>query len=265
MIKEEIEQLYEALKSYDAVIVRKAVAAVGNRVGDFDPRQVPEVVEMLASLFYIDTGDRPDFFPVIEDAVKVIASIGEPGVPTLMWLMNESDYKANLMLARTLGRIGPPAYGPVKDLFYFPQLPWHRALAMFAMAKMNEAALMEIFPDTVNALGDSDREIRDTAARTVGRIIDSFKPGQIPHDLVREAFEKLLVRLKDTCAVVRSKSVRSIGKMVKNNYLTKEQLSTAREEVEELLGLGSGDPDPFYLVRKEAEETMSYLETVQGR
>jgi len=260
MVKHEIEQLYIALKTNDPMIARKAVAAVGNHVEDFELRQVPEVVEMLASLFYIDLGDKPDFVPVVEDTVKIIAAIGEPAVPTLMWLMNESDYKANLMLARTLGRIGPPAYGPLKDLFYFPQLPWHRALSMFALAKMNEAALMEILPDTVNSLDDSDREIRDTASRTVGRIIDSFKPGQIPQDLVSKAFERLLIRLQDPSAVVRSKSVRSVGKMVKNDYLTPEQLQSAHEAVRELLGLNETEPDPFYLVRKEAEETLEHLE-----
>ena len=260
MVGNEVERLYEAMQTNDPVIIRKAVAGIGGHVDEFELRQIPEIVEMLASLFYYDLGDRPDFVAVVEDTVKVIGAIGEPAVPTLMWLLGESDYKANLMLARTLGRIGPPAYGPLKDLFYFPQLPWHRALSMFALAKMSEAALMEILPDTVNSLDDSDREIRDTAARTIGRIIDSFKPGQIPHDLVGQAFERLLIRLRDSSAVVRSKAVRSIGKMVKNKYLSQEQHESAIESVRELIGHDDHEPDPFYLVRKEAEETFVYLE-----
>jgi HEAT repeat protein len=214
----------------------------------------------MASLFYIDLGDKPGFVQVVEDTVSLIALIGEPAIPTLMWLLGESDYKANLMLARTLGKIGPPAYGPLKDLFYHPGVPWHRSLSLFALAKMHEGALMEIFPDAVNALDDSDREIRDTAARTIGRIIDSFRPGQIPRDLINEAFERLMFRLRDSSAVVRSKAVRSIGKMAKNQCLDDEQVGTAIEAVKGLLGEDNGESDPFYLVRREASEALCHLE-----
>ena len=260
----DISSLYESLKGSDPAEVRKAVAHIATNAQSLELRQIPEVVELLASLFYIDLGDKPEFVTVVEDTVKVIASIGEEAVPTLMWLMGESDYKANLMLARTLGRIGPPAYGPLKDLFYFPPTPWHRALSMFALAKMHEAALMEILPDTINALDDSDREIRDTAARTVGRIIDSFRPGQLPRDVINQAYERLLLRLRDSSAVVRSKAVRSIGKMGRAGYLKKDELENAINGVKEILGFVDGEGDPFYLVRHEAEEALQYLEEAQA-
>jgi HEAT repeat protein len=255
----DIKSLYEVFSSDDPAAIRKAIANISENIEEIELRQIPEVVEILASLFYIDLGDKPEFVAAVEDTVKAIAAIGEPAIPTLMWLLAESDYKANLMIARTLGRIGPSAYGPLKDMFYYPESPWQRSLAMFALAKMHEGALMEIFPDTVNALDDSDREIRDTAARTVGRIIDSFRPGQIPHDLVANAFERLLLRLRDSSAVVRAKAVRSIGKMAKNHYLDIDQVASARDAVGELLGEGESEPDPFYLVRREAEEAMEYI------
>lgn len=259
MAQTNIESIFVSMKSDDPAEVRKAVAQIGNIIDDLELRQIPEVVEILASLFYIDLGDKPDWTPVVEDTVSVIASIGEAAVPTLIWLCGESDYKANLMMARALGRIGPPAYGPLKDLFYNPPTPWHRSLSMFGLAKMHEAALMEILPDTVTALDDSDREIRDTAARTIGRIIDSFHPGQVPQDLADQAFERLLFRLRDSSAVVRSKAVRSIGKMARKGYLDNDMLDAALESVNQLLGYNGEDPDPFYLVRKEAESTKSVL------
>ncbi len=259
MTQKDIQSLYEALKSPDPVVIRKAVADIGGKLDDLELREIPEVVEMLASLFYIDLGDKPQFVQVVEDTVAVIAAIGEAAIPTLMWLLGESDFKANLMIARTLGRIGPPAYGPLKDMFYFPQTPWHRSLSMFGLAKMHEAALMEILPDTVNALDDSDREIRDTAARTVGRIIKSFQPGQIPKDLVDLAFERLLLRLRDSSAVVRAKALRAVGKMALKRYLDDEQVVIATEAVKNILGFNENEKDPFYLVRREAEETLGYL------
>lgn len=263
MAKADIQTIFELMKSEDPAEVRKAVAKISGMIDDIEPGLVPDVVEVLTSLFYIDLGDKPDWVTVVEDTVSVIASFGEGAVPTLVWLLGESDYKANLMMARALGRIGPPAYGHLKDLFYNPPTPWHRSLSMFALAKMHEAALMEIFPDTVTALDDSDREIRDTAARTIGRILDSFQPGQIPQDLANHAFERLLFRFRDSSAVVRSKAVRSIGKMARNGYLDHDMLAAAIIAVNKLLGIGEDDPDPFYLVRKEAENTKHALEALQ--
>lgn len=260
MVPVDVNSLYEELTSDNPASVRKAVAQINRDVENIEPRQIPEIVEIMASVFYIDLGDKPEFTEAVEDTVKAIAAIGEPAIPTLMWLIGESDYKANLMIARTLGKIGPPAYGPLKDMFYYPESPWQRSLAMFSLAKMHEAALMEIFPDTVIALDDSDREIRDTAARTVGRIIDSFKPGQIPQDFVSNAFERLLPRLRDSSAVVRAKAVRSIGKMASKRYLDDEQLASARDAVGALLGENENDPDPFFLVRREAEEAREHIE-----
>ncbi len=261
MTQNDLSSIYTMMKGSDPAEVRKAVARIGGMLDDLELRQIPKAVEILASLFYIDLGDKPNWVPVVEDTLAVIASIGEPAIPTLVWLLGESDYKANLMLARAMGRIGPPAFGPLKDMFYNPLTPWHRSLALFGLAKMHEAALMEILPDVVNALDDSDREIRDTAARTVGRIIDSFQPGQLPKDLANQAFERLLFRMRDSSAVVRSKAVRSIGKMAMNNYLDRDQLEASLDAVSIMLGVETDEPDPFYLVRLEAERTRKSLET----
>ncbi len=258
----DLTTLYEAVRTNDSITIRKAIANIGSSVDQLEPRQIPETVEVLSSLFYIDLGDHPEYVSVVQDTVAMIASIGEPAVPTLMWLLGESDYKANLLIARTLGRIGPPAYGNLRDLYYRASFPWQRSLALFALAKMHEAALMEILPDVVTALDDSDREVRDTATRTLGRIIDAFHPGQLPHDIVSNAFERLLLRLHDNSAVVRAKAVRSIGKMASKEYLEHEQLELAVESINELLGLENGEPDPFYIVRKEAEEAMAHLKEV---
>ncbi len=265
MIPFDLTPLYEAIRTNDPIIVRKAVANIEGNIEKLDPEQIPEAVEVMASLFYIDLGDKPDYVTAVEESVATIAAIGDPAVPVLMRLLGESDLKANLMIGRTLGRIGPGAYGDLKDLFYKSVYPWQRCLALFGLAKMHEAALMEIFPDVVRSLDDSDREVRDTAARTVGRIIDTFKPGQLPRDIVSHAFEMLINRLQDFGAVVRAKAVRSIGKMARNNYLDTEQLDLALESVNGILGNNGNECDPFFLVRKEAEETLAYLEAAMTR
>ena len=260
----DLEPLYSAMLTADAEVTRKAVLKISDELGRLDPGQIPEAVEVMSSLFYIDLGDKPQYVQVVEDTVATIARIGGQAIPVLMALMCDSDLKATLMFGRTLGRIGPPAYGPLKDLFYRAENPHQRVLALFALAKMHEAALMEIFPDLVTALDDSDREVRDTAARTLGRVVDAFKPGQLPHDQVSHAFERLVFRLTDSSPVVRFKVVRSIGKLAKNRYLDAEQLDIVREAVESLLGKNGGHADPMYMVRREAEEALRRVREAAG-
>jgi HEAT repeat protein len=257
--------LYSAMLSNDAKITRAAVTDLAQNLDSLDPSQVSEAVEIMTSLFYIDLGDKPQYVGVVEDVVSTVAAIGEKAIPTLMTLMCDSDLKATLMFGRTLGRIGPSAYGPLKDLFYRAQTPHQRVLALFALAKMHEAALMEIFPDLVTALDDSDREVRDTAARTIGRVVDAFRPGQLPHDHVSAAFERLIFRLTDSSPVVRFKVVRTIGKLAKNQYLEKEQLESATNAIKSLLGMDGGEADPMYMVRREAEEALMRFELAEAK
>ena len=261
----DLQLLHAAMLTNDPAFTQKALDRLAGELGKLDPKQAPELVEILSSLFYIDLGDKPEYVHAVEDTVATIAAIGEPAVPVLMQLMCDADLKATLMLGRTLGRIGPPAYGALKDLFYRAQTPHQRVLALFALAKMHEAALMEIFPDLVTALDDSDREVRDTAARTIGRVVGAFKPGQLPWDTVSHAFERLLFHLNDPSPMVRSKVVRSIGKLAKNKYLDEEQLDLATEAIKSLLGVNGGAADSLYMVRREAEEALQHLREVAAQ
>jgi hypothetical protein len=51
--------------------------------------------------------------------------------------------------------------------------------------------------------------------------------------------------------------------MARNGYLDHDMLEAAIKAVNKLLGIGEDDPDPFYLVRKEAENTKHALEALQ--
>src|SRR3972149_7710126 len=151
----DLSNLLESMKSDDPEEISASLDELRSKTSGLDRAQIPEVVEVVGSLFYIDLGDHPEFVHVVEDAVETIAETGEAAIPVLMELVRETDTKANLMIARTLGRIGPPAYGDLKDLFYNGINAWQRIMALFALAKMHEAALMEIFPDVVASLDDS--------------------------------------------------------------------------------------------------------------
>ena len=70
--------------------------------------------------------------------------------------------------------------------------------------------------------------------------------------------------LQDPSGVVRSKCVRTIGKMAKNRYLEPYQVEVATEAIASMIGNGVGDSDPMYLVRKEAAQALAELREVGG-
>ena len=72
------------------------------------------------------------------------------------------------------------------------------------------------------------------------------------------------MRLRDSSAIMRSKVVRTIGKLAKNIYLDREQLDMAAEGLECLMGKGSCEPDQPYMVRREAEEALQYIKDAMG-
>ncbi len=73
-------------------------------------------------------------------------------------------------------------------------------------------------------------------------------------------YEVLFRALSDAHAGVRSKAVRSLGKLVRFGYLTASQEEHVRLAVLRILGYDETcEWDPAFIVRREAEETLRHL------
>ncbi len=229
-------------------------------MGGLPEAEFRRAVEELCSLFYVDTADRPDLQPLLDRAVAVLAAQGPRIVPQLLELMRGSDIKSHLYLARTLAYVGQAALPALRRVIATED-PYSRSFALFAVGKVNDPAVREALPEVIGSLMHPDKEVRDSAARTLGKIAEAVPATQLAEDRRAEIFEVLFRTLSDAQPAVRAKAVRSLGKLVRAAYLTPPQEERVRLVVLRILGRDDAHEwDRAFIVRREAEEALRHLE-----
>lgn len=163
-----------ALRSAHAGEVEEAVGFLHARLGALAEAEFHATVEALCALFYVDTHDRPDLEPAVERAVEALVAVGPRAVPDLLEFMRGSDLKSHFALARVLGAIGRPALPALRRVITTEDEPWGRSFALFALGKIRDVAVREALPEVVGSLRHPDKEVRDSAARTLGKIADAW-------------------------------------------------------------------------------------------
>ncbi|MFH1675594.1 MAG: hypothetical protein ABIC40_01125 [bacterium] len=258
--KDYFASLIKRFKSRDTNELIQACKEAASHAGDFDMGQMEKISDALVSTFYFDTADHPELSGVIDAAVDALVALGPSATDVLISELTDTDLKANLLIIRTLSKMGESAYIALAGRFLTEKDPYLKSLALFGLSKMNDPGLLEIFPDVVRLLAHENPELRDTAARTVGKLVDQFPSGQLAEPSVREAFENLTELINDPNAGIRSKAVRTIGKLGSAKYLTMKQEQKAIELLSGLLGIdGKHEWDRAFIVRKEAEEAFENI------
>jgi HEAT repeat protein len=90
--------------------------------------------------------------------------------------------------------------------------PYSRSFALFAVAEVNDSAVREGLPEVIGSLMHPDKEVRDSAARALGKIAEAVLADQLAEDRRAEIFDVLFRTLSDVQPAVRAKAVRSRGK-----------------------------------------------------
>jgi len=229
-------------------------------LGGLPEAEFRRAVEETCSLFYVDTADRPDLHPLLDRAVALVAGQGPRVVGQLMDLMKGSDIKSHLYLARTLGYIGQAALPALRRVIATED-PYSRSFALFAVGKVHDLAVREALPEVIGSLMHPDKEVRDSAARTLGKIAEAVPANQLGEDRRAEIFEVLFRTLSDVQPAVRAKAVRSLGKLVRAAYLAPGQEQRVRLAILRILGRDEAHEwDRAFIVRREAEEALRHLE-----
>ena len=258
-----VDSLATALQSLQSVkpdAIGEGLEYLRARLASLPEAEFRRAVEELCSLFYVDTADRPDLQPLLDRAVAVLAGPGPRVVAQLLELMKGSDIKSHLYLARTLAAIGHPALSPLRRVIATED-PYSRSFALFAVGKVHDPAVREALPEVIGSLMHPDKEVRDSAARTLGKIAEAVPPDLIGEDRRAEIFEVLFRALSDVQPAVRAKAVRSLGKLARFSYLTPAQEQRVRLAVLRILGRDEAHEwDRAFIVRREAEEALRHLE-----
>jgi len=234
-------------------LIRSEIARIGSS-------EARSLFEMVTAIFYIDPLDRPDFMPVLDEAISLVVGFGEWVIPVLIESLDAGDLKAQMAVAQALGRIGADSIKPLMAEYESTTDPDRRIFVQYALGKVKSPAIVQAAPLAVEAAQSTTLELRDTATR-IGKFAEVIPPTDLSPQLRQDCVDSLRANLADPNAGIRAKAVRSLGKLARYGHLTPSEC----EELTKTFHLISGTDESFewdraYIVRKEAKEALQYIE-----
>jgi hypothetical protein len=211
-------------------------------------------------LFLLDTYDHPDAVSLCERAERLLASQGTRVVPHVLAHFNDSDQKSHEHLARTLMRIGMPAVSQMMEFHNSCRNPTGRTQVIYALGKITDPGVSTAMPLVVRDMSSNHEELRDTATRSLGKMVEVVPLDDVPGELRQTMFDTVIERVADPVPGVRAKGIRTLGKMAAYGYVRSDQAALARRLIEQALGReGAAGEDPAFIVRREAEIALARL------
>jgi hypothetical protein len=248
------------LSSAHAVELNRGLDLAAIEIAKVGSAEAGPLFEMVSTLFYIDTFDHPELVPIIDKAINMIVGIGAWVIPVLMKNLDSGDIKAQWAVANVLGRIGADAIKPLLMEYASAANDTSRAFIIYALGKVKSPKIVQAAAIILDAAQSSILELRDTATRALGKVIESIPSGGLSKDQKRQFIECLRGNLSDPDASVRSKAVRSLGKLAKFGHLTDAEREQLKAVCRHIAGIDEeSDWDRAFIVRKEAEEALRYL------
>lgn len=255
-----LDKLLLQLQSEDAAQAQSALDELAQGSGELSQAQLDQAVQAVMGLFYIDTLDHPEYRPILGKAEDWLASLRERVIPLVLGSLDESDMKVDFCLASVLGKMGAIAVTPLIDAFNNAEHVMTKTFALYAMGKIEDPSAIETLPTLYQALKHSDKEVRDTAARALGKVCENVPASFVDDAAKNGLFEELMTMVSDPYAGVRSKAFRSLGKMARFGFLNDELKKNLFEATQKALGKSEEHNwDAAYIVRMEATKAEAQL------
>lgn len=256
MPKEALRKIH----SENKIEIQQGLEELARRLPALEGAELETAMHGVFGLFSVDPIDHPELIPVLEQAEDLLAGLRERAIPPLLAALRETDLKVHFRLAAVLGKMGYAAVAPLVEANQGSRDTYVRVFTLYALGKVRDPRVLEAFPVLFAALDDPEAEVRDTAARALGKVCEHLDPARVPAPLREQLFERLLAKTGDRFAGVRSKALRSLGKMAKFGFLDGVGRARLAGAVARALGENDeGNWDLAYVVRAEAEKARRYL------
>jgi len=256
----QIDGILEKLRSHDAHTILEALIELNRSIPEFNSDTRKELASAVSSLFYIDTVDMPEFTTVVGMAVKVVAGMGPELIPYHLQEMQGTDFKALLCYARVLVALGTDSISPILEACEGSEEDHLLVGAIYALSKIRDESVLKGFPLIVGLCENPAKEVRDTAVRALGKLVQYLPPSCFSPDQRNKAFEALMGATQDSSPGIRAKGVRGLGKMRGQGLLGPETREKALERIRQVLGKHETYSwDTAYIVRREAEEALEHF------
>jgi len=261
MTAEKYAQIKSLLNSPHSEEIHQGLVMIREVLPTISEGDAHSLFDMVSALFYIDLLDHPEHAFVLDEAVGLVADFGEFVVPILLNNLDAGDMKAQLAIGQAFGRVGEAALEPLLESYKCEESEECRIFLVYALGKIHSPKVLDAFGQVLQAAQSENLELRDTAIRALGNFVEVIKPADLPEDYKQAMLDAIRVNLSDSSAGVRSKAIRSYGKLARFGHLTLDEKAKCKETCELLLGVDDQyDWDRAYIVRKEAQEALDCLE-----
>lgn len=255
---QEIKELLNSVKSED---IHQGLVMIREELPNISEDDAKSLFDMVSALFYIDLLDHPEHANVLDEAVSLVADFGDFVIPILLNNLDAGDMKAQLTIGHAFGRVGEPAIEPLLESYKCEESEECRIFLVYSLGKIRSPLVLEAFEEVLLAAKSENLELRDTAVRALGQFVEVIDPADLPSEYKKDMLDAIQTNLADSSAGVRSKAIRSYGKLARHGHLSDEQKAKCRETCELLLGIDEKfDWDRAYIVRKEAQEALDCLD-----
>jgi hypothetical protein len=256
----QLEEIEQKLRAQDPHTILETLIELNRSIPKLDPDARERLASAVTSLFYIDTVDMPEFTTVVDMGVKVVAAMGPELIPYHLQEMQGTDFKALLCFARVLAALGTDSINPIVEACEGSEETHLLVGAIYALSKIRDASVLKGFPLIVGLCKSPEKELRDTAVRALGKLVQHLPPSCFTPDQTEKAFEALMSATHDSSPGIRAKGVRGLGKMESRGLLNTQNREGTQERIRQVLGRHETYSwDTAYIVRREAEEALAYF------
>ena len=260
MADERYDEIKRLLAGTRPAEIRQGLTLVKQEIARVGSQEARPLFELVSALFYYDPLDHPELVGVLDEAVSLVVGFGEWVIPVLLESIEAGDMKAQLAMGHALGRLGADAVEPLMEAYRATDDPERRTFAVYALGKIPSPKVAGAAPLVLEAAGSADRELRDTATRALGRMAEWMAPELLPPEWREACIARLTYNLADPSPSIRAKAMRSLGKLARHGHMTPAERQTLGAACRRILGTDENyDWDRSYVVRKEAEEALSYV------
>ncbi|MBN1312395.1 MAG: HEAT repeat domain-containing protein [Anaerolineae bacterium] len=260
MSKETYPTIQALLSSNEASKLAQGLKMVRQEIAHLEQQEAEMLFDLVVPLFYIDPLDLPDFVPILNEAVSLVAEFGAWVIPILVEDLDAGDVKAQLAIGHALGRLGADAIPPLLDEYAASEDLARRTFILYALGKIKSPQISQVLPLALEAASGSNLELRDTATRALGKFAESIPAGQISEAERLACLERLRENLGDPSPAIRAKAIRSWGKLARYGHLTEEERQDLKVVCQRLLGTDEHYQwDRAYMVRHEAKEALQHV------
>ncbi|MDH4185304.1 MAG: sulfide/dihydroorotate dehydrogenase-like FAD/NAD-binding protein, partial [Nitrospinota bacterium] len=251
--------------SRDVESLRNTLLEIGKLSG-LTAAQKQEIAAGIIPLFYRTHDNDDDLDNLIKLAEKTLATMGADVVGPLISHMVEADMESVEHFAKTLGDIGEPALAPVqKALAEHSKDGYVQTSLLLALANFKGKSALKAMDSAFGYLEHENPQVRSAALHCIGRVANNVDLAHATAAERSKMFDACFTSLSAPKAITRLHAVRALGEMLKNSYLTSEQVDKTHKALRAVLGYDDFEWDNAYIVRHEADRYLHLCREAPAR